>query len=74
MELHLTPEQEADLSRMALHAGKQPEQLITEAAHSLVEGQRLYREAVQRAIDQADRGEFIEEEEMNARFEKMIRG
>jgi predicted transcriptional regulator len=32
-----------------------------------------FRAAVQEGIAQADRGEFIEEEEMDARLEQMLR-
>jgi len=34
---------------------------------------RVSRAAVREGIAQADRGEFIEEEEMDARFEEMLR-
>jgi predicted transcriptional regulator len=74
MEIHLTPEQEAHLHQIALHEGKNPEQLVIDAALHLLDGDRRFREAVQRGIDQANAGNFIEEEEMDARFEKMIRG
>ncbi len=74
MELHLTSEQEAHLSRIARHEGKNPEQLVLDAALNLLEGDRRFREAVQRGLDQANAGNFIEEDEMDTRFEKMIRG
>jgi predicted transcriptional regulator len=32
-----------------------------------------FRAAVREGIEQADRGEFIEEAEMDARFEQMLR-
>ncbi len=74
MELHLTPEQEAHLQQIAQHEGKNPEQLMIDTALHLLDSDRRFREAVQRGLDQADAGIFIEEEEMDARFEKMIRG
>jgi len=64
MEVHLTPEQEARLSRMARHAGKPPEQLVTETILSLLDDDEGFRLAVQRGLAQADAGIFIEEEEM----------
>jgi len=73
MELHLTPEQEAHLLQIAQHEGKTPEQLVFEATLNLYDGDRRFREAVQRGLDQANAGNFIEEDEMDARFEKMIR-
>ncbi len=73
MEIHLTPEQEAHLQQLARHEGKTPEQLVFDATLHLYEEDRLFREGVQRGLDQANAGSFLEEEEMDARFEKMIR-
>jgi predicted transcriptional regulator len=74
MEIHLTPEQEAHLNQIAQHEGKNPEQLVIDATLHLFSRDLRFREAVQRGLDQANAGNFIEEEEMDARFEKMIRG
>lgn len=38
------------------------------------EEERRFLEAVRIGIEQTDRGEFIEEEEMDARVERMLRG
>jgi hypothetical protein len=45
---------------------------VKRAALRLIEDAE-FRAAVQVRIDQADRGEFIDEEERNALFEKMLR-
>ena len=73
MEVNFTPEQEAQLSELALHAGKDAEQLVKDAALRLVEEDARFRAAVRKGIEQADRGEFIEEAEMDARIEQMFR-
>ncbi len=73
MEAHFTPEQEAQLSQMATYAGTDAERLVKEAAVRLLQGEARFRVAVREGVAQADRGEFIEEEEMNARFEQMLR-
>ena len=39
----------------------------------VLEEDARFRAAVRHGIAQADRGEFIEEEEMDARFEEMLR-
>ncbi len=44
-----------------------------EAALRLLEEDARFRSAVQERIAQADRGEFIEEQEMSARLEQMLR-
>jgi predicted transcriptional regulator len=72
MEVHFTPEQEAQLSQIASHAGMDAEHLVKDAVARLLEQDKRFRAAVQKGIGQADRGEFIEEEEMEARFERML--
>ncbi len=46
---------------------------MRDAALRLVEEEDRFRAAVREGIAQADRGEFIEEEEMDARLERMLR-
>ena len=72
MEVHFTPEQEAQLSQIASHAGTDTERLVKDAALRLLEQDARFRAAVREGIAQADRGEFIEEEEMEARIERML--
>jgi predicted transcriptional regulator len=73
MEVHFTPEQEAQLARIATNTGTDPVRLVKEAALRLLQEDAGFRAAVREGIAQADRGEFIEEEEMNARLEQMLR-
>jgi predicted transcriptional regulator len=73
MEVHFTPDQEAQLAQIATKAGTDPEHLVKDAALRLLEEEARFRAAVREGIAQADRGEFIEEEEMAARFEEMLR-
>jgi predicted transcriptional regulator len=73
MEVHFTPEQEAKLANIAAHRGTNPENLLRDTALAMIERDERFRAAVREGIAQADRGEFIEEEEMNARFEQMLR-
>jgi predicted transcriptional regulator len=72
MEVHFTPEQEAQLSQIASHAGTDTERLVKDAVVRLLEQDARFRAAVREGISQADRGEFIEEEEMDARIERML--
>jgi predicted transcriptional regulator len=73
MEVHFTPEQEAQLSQIAAKAGIDAELLVKEAALRLLEEDARFRAAVREGIEQAERGEFIEETEMDARREQMFR-
>jgi predicted transcriptional regulator len=72
MEVHLTPEQEAELSKVANAEGVDPEALLKNAALRLLDDAR-FRAAVREGIAHADRGEFVPEEQVDALFEPMLR-
>jgi predicted transcriptional regulator len=73
-EVHFTPEQETRLAQLARHVGKTDAgELLKDAALRLLEEDARFRAAVLEGKGYADRGEFIEEEEMDARFEEMLR-
>jgi predicted transcriptional regulator len=73
MEVHFTPEQEARLAEIASTAGTDAERLVKDAALRLLQEDARFRAAVREGVAQADRGEFIEEEERDARLEQMLR-
>ena len=73
MEVHFTPEQEAQLAQIATSAGTHAEPLVKDAALRLLQEDARFHAAVREGIVQADRAEFIEEEEMDARLEEMLR-
>jgi predicted transcriptional regulator len=72
MEVRFTPEEEARLARIATQEGVAPAELVKDAALRLLEDDKRFRVGVRKGIDQADRGEFIEEEEMDARVKRMF--
>lgn len=73
MEVHFTQEQEEQLARIATHSGTDPETFVRNAAMQLLREDSTFRAAVREGLAQADRNEFIEEEEIDARFEEMLR-
>ena len=73
MEVHFTPEQEAHFAQIANSTGTDAERLVREAALRLLQDDGRFRAAVREGVAQAARGEFIEEEEMDARLEQMLR-
>lgn len=73
MEVRFTAEQEAQLAQIAERSGTDREHLVMAAALRLLEEETRFRAAVREGVAQADRGEFIEEDEMDARFEQMLR-
>jgi predicted transcriptional regulator len=50
-----------------------PQKLVTDAALRLIQENIRFRAEVRKGVEQADRGEFIEEAEMDARVERMLR-
>jgi predicted transcriptional regulator len=73
MEVHFTAEQEVQLAQIAIKSGTHTEHLVKDAALRLLEEEARFRAAVREGIAQVDRGEFIEEDDMDARFEVMLR-
>jgi 8-oxo-dGTP pyrophosphatase MutT (NUDIX family) len=74
MEVHFSRGQEAALNRIAHREGKvDASELLKEAALRLLSEEARFRAAVLQGKTYADRGEFIEEEEMDAGFEEMLR-
>ena len=73
MEVHFTPEQEAQIAQVAASTGTDPEALVKDATMRLLQADARFRASVMEGKAYADRDEFIEEEEMDARFEQMLR-
>jgi predicted transcriptional regulator len=73
MEVHLLPRQEAQLNELAVKSGRGTDDLLQEAVARLLAYNEWFKGQVQVGIDQIERGEFIEEEEMDARVERMLR-
>ena len=74
MEVQFTQEQETQLAQIARRHGKtDASQLLKDAALRLLDEDARFRSAVLEGKAYADRGEFIDEEEMDARFEEMLR-
>jgi predicted transcriptional regulator len=72
MSIDLTPEQEARISALAQQNGKTLRDVMAETAVWLLQMEASQDEALTRSIAQADRGEFIEEDEIDRRFARMM--
>ncbi|HWY19738.1 MAG TPA: hypothetical protein VNX26_00875 [Candidatus Acidoferrum sp.] len=73
MEVHFTPEQQAQLTQIAAKAATVPERLVTNVVARYLGEEARFLSAVEKGIAAAERGEFIEEEEMDARLEAMFK-
>ncbi len=72
MEVHLPDNQEAHLNDLAAKTGRGTDELVGETVAKFLAHNEWFKGQVQIGIDQIDRGEFIEEEEMDARVERLI--
>jgi predicted transcriptional regulator len=70
MEIHLTPEKEALLRRVAARTGQDAAQVIQEAADRLLDYDTWFVQEVEKGQSQAAKGNLIEHDEVVARMEK----
>ena len=67
MEVRFTLEPEAQSARIALVSGIDSRRLVQNAALRLIAKDAHFRAEVREGVAQADRAEFIEEDEMDVR-------
>ena len=72
MEIYLPQQQEAQIKDLAAQTGRETGDILREAVTRLLAHNDWFVQQVQIGIDQVARGEFIEEEEMDARVERML--
>ena len=58
---------------IASQAGTDAEHLVKNAALRLLERDARFRASVRKGMEQADQGDFVDEREMEARIDRMIR-
>jgi predicted transcriptional regulator len=73
MDLQLPERQAARLASLSTRTGRSASELAVEAVDRLLAEENWFDSQVQLGIDQIARGEFLEEEEMNARVVQMMR-
>jgi predicted transcriptional regulator len=71
MEVHLSPEQEAELSELASRKGRDANTLAQEVLDFYLKHEARFVEAVKRGIASADRGDLIEHDEVLARIGRL---
>ena len=64
MEVHLNPDLQAKLTRLAAEQGRDTEALAREAIERLVDYREWFLREVEKGLAAADRGEFIDHEEV----------
>ena len=73
MDLQIPERQAAELASLSIRTGRSAGDLVVEAVDRLLAQESWFDEQVQLGIDQIARGEFLEEEEMDARVAKMTK-
>jgi predicted transcriptional regulator len=72
MEIPFTQAQDEHLVAAAEYEGKAVSDLVIDSVNQRLQQDQYFLDKLDRAIAQADRGEFIEEEEMDLRVAKML--
>lgn len=72
MEVHLTPEQEAELRQLAVRQGRDATTLAQEVLAFYLKQEARLVEGVMLGMASAERGEFVEHDEVLARIERLL--
>jgi predicted transcriptional regulator len=70
MEVDLTPDLQAKLTRLAAEQGRDTKTLVREAVERLVDYDEWFTLEVEKGLAAADRGEFVEHEEIGKLIDK----
>jgi predicted transcriptional regulator len=73
MEVHFTPELEAQLTESAAQQGRKPDELVQEVVARYFEEERRFIEAVNRGEEAFERGEYLTHEQVGRRLERFLR-
>jgi len=72
MEVRLTPEQEAELGKLALRKGRDADALAREVLGFYLEHEARFIEAVKRGLASAERGDLVEHDQVLERMERLL--
>jgi len=74
MEVHLSPEIQAKLNRLAAQQRRNAESLVHEAVERLVNYDEWFMDEVKNGLAVADRGEFIDHEDIGRTIDSRYPG
>jgi predicted transcriptional regulator len=74
MEVHLSPDLQAKLAQLASQQGRDSEALVVEAVQRMVNYDEWFIREVEKGIAAADRGEFVDHDEVRKRIERRYPG
>jgi predicted transcriptional regulator len=73
MEAHFKPELQARVNKFAAENSGDADEYIQQLVERYIDQDIRFREAVRKGFASIERGDFIDEEEMDARVERMLR-
>ena len=74
MEVQFSPELQEKLNRIATQQGRDSESLVQEAVERLVDYDEWFIREVQKGLPAADRGEFVEHDEIRSLIDSRYPG
>lgn len=74
MEVPLTPDLQAKLSRLAAQQGRPTEALVAEAVERMVNYDEWFMQEVQKGLGAADRGEFKDHDDVRKLIDERYPG
>lgn len=72
MQLNLSADQEFRLTQLAVSTGTDPESVVKQAIEKVLDEDARFRAAVLEGKAYADRGEFLEQEEMDQLLKHLL--
>ena len=73
MEIHLLERHQSALAELSVKSDRSVAELVIEAIDRMLAEQEWFDAQVQIGIDQIARGEFLEQDEMDARLARMLK-
>jgi predicted transcriptional regulator len=74
MEVRLKPDLQAKLTRLATQQGRDSEALVVEAVERMVSYDEWFLQEVEKGLAAADRGEFVEHEDIRKLIDRRYPG
>ena len=74
MEVRLKPDLQAKLTRLATQQGRDSEALVVEAVERMVNYDEWFLQEVEKGLAAADRGEFVEHEDVRKLIDRRYPG
>jgi predicted transcriptional regulator len=72
MEVRLQPEKEAQLAQIAAQRGMNPDELAGQVLNRYLEDDKHFIEAVNIGLAAAERGDFVEHEEVGRKLKQIL--